>query len=265
MLRFLGESIRSLEVSRRLNNIFGPARHKFYDDDFNWETYTAAKYEPQIKRLEKLFTLHAGTDVQFDESAKKLSFETSNLHPNAFTIYELIGILGAKTVFEVGCGAGDHLRNIKQIYPSVGIAGGDRSPEQLRLLARRNPEVGSNCFQQDITMPYSSRWPQSELVFSQTVIMHIKTAVSHLNALSNMFKMASHYVVLSENFGCHPFVEDIKLLHEGGYIDWKQVHFHTHNFMGNPHCLVVSRDECCLPKLTDYSALPYATKKRFAA
>lgn len=114
-------------------------------------------------------------------------------------------------------------------------------------------------------MPCSSRWPREELVFSQTVIMHIKTAVSHLNALSNMFKMTTDYVVLNENFGCHSFVEDIRLLHTGGYIDWDQVHFHTHDFMGKPHCLIVSRRKCSLPELTDYSILPYATKKKYAA
>ncbi len=56
--------------------------------------------------------------------------------------------------------------------------------------------------------------------------MHIHTAVSHLVALANMARMARKYVLLMENHQCHNFVLDIQHLHEGGHLDWNDLHIH---------------------------------------
>ena len=253
----------ALELKRRLANIVGPAQRKFYDDDFNWDTYTRDKYGPQQKQIAKEFDLRVGRDVYFDSEKQQLCEGSAKLHPNSFCIYESVGKLAAKSVIEIGCGGGDHLHNIKTIYPEVEVRGGDRSVEQLKFLRERNPEIADDTFQQDITMPLSSKWPKAELVYSQAVIMHIKTAVSHLNAMANMFHLASDYVVLMENYGCHPIVEDVTRLHEGGHIPWENVHFHVIHYHNKPYCLVVSRTPCDLPVLEDYMALPNATKIRY--
>ena len=89
------------------------------------------------------------------------------------------------------------------------------------MAADRHPEIQSKLGLQDITMPYSANWPKVDLVYTQAVIMHIHTAVSHLVALSNMFCCAEKHVLLVENNQCHNFVEDIMALHSGGHLLWQ--------------------------------------------
>jgi len=243
----------------------GSARNRFYGDDFNWDTYTRDKYAPQQETMQKYRDLHVDERVYFDNVSQKLEIGDARLHPNFHALYEAVGVLAPKRVLEVGCGGGDHVRNLTALYPEMDIRGGDRSTEQLKFLQERNPHIAGSTFLQDITMPLSSSWPRAELVYSQAVIMHIKTAVSHLNALANMFNLAEKYVVLMENFGCHPFVDDIKRLHQGGHLHWDHVHFHVQLLNGEPWALVVSREPCSLPVLEDYFSLPLARKIRYAA
>ena len=56
--------------------------------------------------------------------------------------------------------------------------------------------------------------------------MHIHTAVSHLVALSNMFRCAKKHVLLVENIQCHNFVEDIMALRAGGHLPWQNMQLH---------------------------------------
>lgn len=252
-----------LDLKRRLEYIVGPGRKKFFNDDFNWDTYTKCKYGPQQKRVDAQHDTRLDERVYFDREKCRLETGDANLHPNSKTIYEVMGVLGAQSTLEVGCGSGDHVRNLKFLYPDLQVYGGDRSEEQLKFLRARNPEIAKFTFLQDITMPLSSKWPTVDVVYSQAVIMHIKTAVSHLNALANMFNLAGKYVVLMENFGCHPFVDDIRRLREGGHLNWEQVHFHVHHFEGSPHCLIAARQPCSLPVLDDYFELPKARKIRY--
>lgn len=250
-------------IKKRFHQWTGPGRKRFFNDDFNWETYTRDKYGPQQVVLDRDYDLQVDDRASFDSNANRLNTGSLRLHPNFHTVYETIGKLAPASVYEIGCGGGDHVRNLSRLYPQMEIHGGDRSINQIEFLKERNPEVAELVQQQDITMPFSSHWRTAELVYSQAVIMHIKTAVSHLVALSNMFRMAERYVVLMENYGCHPFVDDIKQLHEGGHLTWENVHFHEAHCDGRPYCLVVSREPCDLPLLQDYFALPHATKIRY--
>ena len=254
-----------LELRRRLRNILGASRRKFHNDDFNWDTYTRDKYAPQQEKTRLNYVLQIDDRVRFDAAAQKIDTGGASLHPNVQALYGAIGILSPKSVLEVGCGGGDHVHNLKKLYPNLEVRGGDRSSQQLAFLRARNPEVANMTFLQDITMPLSTHWPRVDLVYSQAVIMHIKTAVSHLTALANMFSLAEKHVVLMENFGCHPFVDDINRLHQGGHLRWDEVHFHVQQHNGRPRCLVVSREPCVLPKLEDYFLLPHARKIRYAA
>lgn len=259
----LSRQIRNFELMRRLKNLIGPARRRHFDDDFNWDTYTVDKYGPQQVRLDEEFDMRVDERVYFDKTSRKLVTGNAKLIPNSKTIYEIVGLLRVQSVLEIGCGGGDHIRNLKTLYPEIAVYGGDRSTEQLNFLASRNPEIAASTFVQDITMPLSSKWPRVDLVYSQAVIMHIKTAVSHLNALANMLNLAAEYVVLVENFGCHHFVDDIRKLHAGGHLNWENVHFYVHEYEGKPYGLIVARKPCSLPPLEDYFSLPNAKKIRY--
>lgn len=250
-------------IKKRFHQWTGPGRNRFFQDDFNWNTYTRDKYGPQQQVLEREWTLQFGDDIRFDAEQGKLDTGSHRVHPNMVALYEVVGKLSPQTVYEIGCGGGDHMHNLMQLYPNMQVHGGDRSKEQLAFLRDRNPEVADFTIQQDITMPFSDRWGKSDLVYSQAVIMHIKTAVSHKVALSNMFRMANDYVVLMENYGCHPFVDDILELKDGGHLAWDSVHFYAHRMEGQPYCLVVSREPCDLEPMTDYFAFPSAQKRRY--
>ncbi len=69
--------------------------------------------------------------------------------------------------------------------------------------------------------------------------------------------LADDYVVLMENYGCHPFVDDIRMLHEGSQIPWEQVHFHVASFEGQHGAARAARSTemppADLPVNLDYS------------
>lgn len=170
-----------------------------------------------------------------------------DIHPNHLLILEIIGQLKAASVHEVGCGGGDHVANASVLYPEVKVTGGDRGATQLDLALQRHPELQGKVGLQDITMPFSSQWPCSELVYTQAVIMHIHTAVSHMVALSNMVRMAQKHLLLMENIQCHNFVRDIKALHAGGHLDWTQLNIYQVTGTTGARAILLSNQELDYP------------------
>jgi SAM-dependent methyltransferase len=229
-------------------------RRRFFDDDFDWSRYTET-YTRQIAQISRDTDLWITGNAYFDPATGRLDAGSARLHPNSRAIYEIVGALGVASVHEVGCGAGYHLHNLAKIYSGLRISGGDRSAGQLGLLKERSPDVADRVIEQDITMPMSRRWPRADLVYTQAVLMHIQTAVSHLVALANLINLADRYVVLMENYRRHPFVDDVSRLAEGGHLDWPEVNFHYYPVDGRPYCLVLARGACDLPRLTDYASL----------
>lgn len=253
----------ALELRRRLRVLFGPARRRYFGDDFNWDTYTRDKYGPQLERMAREHTLQLGEGVSFDPASGQLRGAPDNLHPNFRAVYEIVGRLKPRSVLEIGCGGGDHMANLLRLYPDTEVRGVDRSPAQLALAAQRNPGITGQVEVRDMTMPWSTRWAQAELVYSQAVIMHINTAVSHLVALSNMFRLAQRHVVLMENYACHPFHDDVRRLFDGGQIDWPDLHAYAYPIGGRPYCLMYSRDRLDLPVLERYTDLPGADRPKY--
>ena len=197
-------------------------KRRFYDDDFDWDKYTVDSYARRLKG-----DIESEYDTKFDPSKAEIEFASGcvhlkgkNLHPNHQLLLDATAFLKPTSVHEVGCGGGDHVANINRLFPECTVSGGDRALTQLEMAINRHPELKGKLGLQDITMPYSSKWPKADLVYSQAVIMHIHTAVSHLVALSNMFRCAKKHVLLVENTQCHNFVEDIMALHCGGHLPW---------------------------------------------
>ncbi len=233
-----------------LNRLFYKNR-KFYDDDFDWNNYTTDSYERRVKG--DIETKHLAKakqeDLSFDASTGKVSVRSGTLHENHQLILEAIGWLKPKSVHEVGCGGGDHVAHASKLYPEIRVTGSDRAEGQLDLAKRRHPELGDKLGLQDITMPFSTQWPQAELIYSQAVLMHIHTAVSHFVGLSNMTRMASQYVLLMENYQCHNFVSDIKALWEGGHLPWESLNIHRFDGSTGARAILLSKDKLNLPLL----------------
>jgi len=202
---------------------------RFYDDDFDWDNYTRDSYARRIKNdIESEYVTKVDpSQAKIDFASGRVRLKGVNMHPNHQLLLDAIAHLHPASVHEVGCGGGDHVANITRLFPECAVSGGDRGLSQLKMAADRHPELQGKLGLQDITMPYSSHWPKADLVYSQAVIMHIHTAVSHLVALSNMFRCAKKHVLLVENTQCHNFVEDIMALHCGGHLLWKNMQLHV--------------------------------------
>ena len=203
-------------------------KRRFYDDDFDWDNYTNDSYERRLKGdiESKYVTNVQSSQAEIDFAAGCVFLNGAEMHPNHHLLLDAIAYLKPTSVHEIGCGGGDHVANISRLFPNCAVSGGDRGLTQLEMATDRHPELQGKLGLQDITMPHSSHWPKVDLVYSQAVLMHIHTAVSHLVALSNMFNCAKKYVLLVENYQCHNFVEDIIALRSGGHLPWHNMQLH---------------------------------------
>lgn len=224
---------------------------KFYDDDFDWENYTADSYQRRLKKdVESEYSaISTAGQLRFDPATGHVSSEGAPLHPNPHLILEAIGQLAPASVHEVGCGGGDHVAHAAGLFPEIRVTGGDRGATQLDLALSRHPELAGQIGVQDITMPFSTQWPRAELVYTQAVIMHIHTAVSHFVALANMVRQAEKYVLLVENLQCHNFVADIRALHAGGHLAWESLHIHRFDGSTGGRGILLSREALDYPVL----------------
>jgi SAM-dependent methyltransferase len=249
-----------LEIQRkhRFAHVFENKPINAQDDDFNWETYND-HYRQELRDIQETHTLKLNPGEYSFENDKLVKIkDVLPLHPNHRLLYETIFLLKPLKVIEIGCGGGDHLFNLNLLIPKIEIAGYDRSTEQLNLVLERSPNLKGKILELDITMPFSSKLPLVDLVYTQAVIMHIKTGNGHLVALSNLFKLASKQVVLMENWTSHPFLDDVKFLFEQGMLPWKQLYFYFRRapeLQNKPHLMVASSEPLFFEPLNSYSQL----------
>lgn len=230
-------------------------------DDFDWCTYTE-DYRRELSQMEDQFAVELRPDdYRFTGgSGGRLERDraASPLHPNHRLLYETMLQLTPHSVVEAGCGAGYHLHNLQMLQPELVVSGLDRSREQLDLLQERSPGLRSKTRVVDLTLPLPRSLAPSDVAFTQAVLMHIKTGNNHLNALANLFSLASRQIVLMENWLNHPFLDDILRLHADHMLPWTSVHPYVRRspeLDGRPHLIVISRQPLDLEPLQDYSIL----------
>lgn len=224
---------------------------KYYDDDFDWDNYTQDSYHRRLQKDVETEYRAISTEGQltFDASTGHVTSHGAPIHPNQQLILEMVGQLLPETVHEVGCGGGDHIANVGALYPQVMVSGGDRGATQLELALQRHPELQGRLGLQDITMPFSHRWPKADLIYTQAVIMHIHTAVSHFVALANLVRQANKYVLLVENQQCHNFVRDLQSMIDGGHLEWEEANLYMVEGSGGARGILISRAPLELPVL----------------
>lgn len=244
-----------------LRRIFYKKR-KFYDDDFDWEGYTADSYHRRLKGdVETQYrAVSEQGQLQFDAETGAVQSQGEDIHPNHKLIFEMIGQLAVASAHEVGCGGGDHVANAAALYPEVEVTGGDRGATQLDLALQRHPGLKGKIGLQDVTMPFSHQWPRPDLVYTQAVIMHIHTAVSHMVALSNMVRMARKHVLLMENHQCHNFVQDINALHVGGHLDWEKLNTYQVTGSTGARAILLSNQDLEFPVLSTDAEIRQGSK-----
>ncbi len=236
-------------------------RRKFYDDDFDWDNYTKDSYQRRlIEGGTESELLAVPGDLEFDAGSGVVSTAKPRLHMNSLTIYEAIGQLQPNSVHEVGCGGGVHVGNAAVLFPEIPMSGGDRSTEQLKLALQQHKNLQGRVFEQDITMPLSKHWPKADFVFTQAVLMHIHTAVSHFVALSNLVAISNKYVFLMENFQCHNFVQIIRALADGGHFVWPETHVYEFTGSRGNKGILLSKAKLNYPELADDAPLRAGVK-----
>ena len=247
-----------VNIGYRLKKIANMIRTgKRVSDDYDWKYYSGI-YRQGLEGAGKDHTLVLKVgDYRFDSGKLERKGEILPLIENHRIIYETLLQLDPGTVFEVGCGCGDHLHNIKMLNSRIGVYGIDISEGQLDFLKQRHPDLGDSVKQYNITVPLKDNvLPEADIVFSQAVIMHIRE--NHLIGLENMFRLARQQVVLMENWKRHEFMDDIKSLFDKKRLTWENVHFHYRNSSetGKPHLMIISRSPLSqYPVLTTYNTL----------
>ena len=193
-------------LQRQIDKLKGKTR-----DDFDWKLYNILYRGEMIDIAKEHTQILKEDDYTFkDNKLVKIKEELLPLHPNHRLLYETIAQLWPATVFELGCGGGDHLHNIDLLVNNTKLYGVDLSDEQLTFLRERHPNLNAVINQYDCTLPFPSTFPLVNIAYTQAVIMHIQTGNSHMIALSNLFRVAIKQVVLMENWRKHEFMEDIK-------------------------------------------------------
>ncbi len=237
-------------------------QRKFYDDDFDWDNYTADSYQRRIKRdIETTFRPYSTKgELSFDTANGRIISQGAPIHPNQELILEVIGRLAPQTVHEAGCGGGDHIATVAGVFPKVEVSGGDRGATQLDMALSRHPELAGRLGRQDLTMPFSDQWPKADLVYSQAVLMHIHTAVSHFVALANLAHQAQQHVLLVENVQCHDFVADLNALHQGGHLPWKALNLYVVRGSSGAQGILMSKEPQPFDPLTSDAQLREGSK-----
>lgn len=205
-------------------------RNKKFNDDFNWNIYTIF-YSEEIRLGEKINTLKLNiNDYKFSKNKLfKVNNSIKPLHDNHKALYESILIINNNDIAEIGCGGGDHLHNLKLLKPDVNIHGYDRSHEQISFLKRRHKQAFDVSY---IDITESKLNKKYNLIYTQAVLMHISEKDDRFhNAIINILRSASKYIVLMENWTRHDYVKSFKdasMKVKG----WDKIYFHTHSING---------------------------------
>ncbi len=227
------------------------------NDDFNWDRYHLY-YQQELISTGKFHTLlpQAG-DFEFSEHViKKNNPLVQDLHPNHQLLYEIILNINPKSILEVGCGGGDHLRNLKFFNPEFNALGADRSEEQIRTLKQRHPTLNTSISLNDITIEHSAL-PRADLAYTQAVLMHISETNNRLRfALNNILQAANSHIVLLENWTQHNFLIELResINQSPG---WENSEFYFVTSLGatNVRALILSKTELQFEKLLTYDQL----------
>lgn len=224
-------------------------------DMFNWSLYSL-HYKGELIEAKKSYTmdLKPGDYIFINSELTKNNDKIKPLYSNHRFLYETILQLNPDSVFEMGCGNGMHLNNLRVLNPGLKLSGIDLLEKQIQLLQKNYPNLRATVKQANATLPFSGKLPPADVAFTQAVIMHIHTDKLHLMALENLFKMAKKYVILMEGAKSHQFMEDIKELHSKKLIDWEKIYFYYRidKETNRPTSIICSNETLDYPILTDY-------------
>lgn len=196
-----------------------PVLDRKLTDDFHgdWSDYTE-HYMAGLAESPVLANLSPG-QYQVIDGKIRLAEGLPPLHLNHRAIYETALDLRPSSIIEIGCGAGDHLANLRQLLPDAEIHGCDLLATQLAVADERHP--GLQTFVHDIVTGVSPQ--RAELAYTQAVLMHLGSG-RLLAALWHIFATATDYVLMMEHWNCHDFYQNIQALATTRCFPWDELH-----------------------------------------
>jgi hypothetical protein len=215
---------------------------KRFTDGVNWKSYNK-HYLEELKITEKTNTLLIkDQDVIIQDG--RIKYNKENIKPLLVShelLYEAISRLNPSEVLEVGCGAGDHLANLKSLNSTLDCRGVDLLSMQIDSLNLRHPNNKFNLSVADLTLA-GCPLPETELVFTHAVLMHISEKENrYQNALENIFNAAQKHVVLMENWTQHDFFNDVNACLRN-HPEWK-IYFETSSRDQQTRIMIISKME----------------------
>lgn len=216
-------------------------RRMLSGDDFNWSKYHL-HYRQEISSISRANNLILD-HKNFSLVRGKLNLlEPNSILPSHHALYESIALLEATSVLEVGCGGGDHLKNLSTIFPRKTVRGIDLSREQIAFALERHPALDGSLSVLDISRDAPPQALQSDLVFSHAVLMHISEKGGRFErALENMFSRANSAVVMVENWQQHDFLSAVRKICASSK-KWSnaQVYFHESSAFLGARAMIVA-------------------------
>lgn len=196
------------------------------NDEYIWENYTP-EYSGQLREMVQ--------NDKFDffvrnyEIVDKSPVFHDNLVSNWKELYSLIYEKNPKSVFEFGCGACYHLRNLMTLCPQIEISGADYLQSQIdfgKEFIPKDLEFPKNVSSRDLTGDVSDL-PKVELVYSQAVVMHLNSEKA-VKMMRNMGEVAEKYIIMVEGVRNHEnwyelvnyALPDWKMTLTNNYIDY---------------------------------------------
>lgn len=186
------------------------------DEYKNWENYTE-DYSNQIAN--EMSKVHSLFITKFQIHYGNIWFrDADNLHPNWKEIYNFVIEKKIQSVFECGCGSGQHLKNINIINPSVELNGCDLLQSQLDFGINGlhiEPFILKNVTTTDLSIDgaYQKFNKTVDMVYTQAVLMHLNTTKA-ISFLTNMLMLSHKYVLLIERPNDHDFLAYFDLIKE---------------------------------------------------
>jgi SAM-dependent methyltransferase len=223
---------------------------KRFADGVNWSAYNG-HYLEELKITSKTNTLIIQKNKVSVINGKLQSID-SKMKPLILShqlLYETILDLNPGEVLEVGCGAGDHLANLKTLIPEIKCNGVDLLQKQLDSLEVRHPRNDFELNTRDITSP-NCVLPKVELVFTHAVLMHISEKNHRFaNAIENVFESATKHIVLVENWTQHDFMSEALRFVEK-HPEWR-IYYGKSELDSTARVMVISREKLRNQKILD--------------
>ncbi|MBU1307310.1 MAG: class I SAM-dependent methyltransferase [Alphaproteobacteria bacterium] len=227
------------------------------NDDFDWKRYPKL-YREELKGIERIHTLRLRkVDFAYEDGVVSQKNATAlPLHPNHQHLYELILGLKPVSVLEVGCGGGDHLRNMQELDGAIKLYGIDRSEGQMQTLRERHPDILASLSVVDLTDSQSTL-PTVDLTYSQAVLMHISETNGRFDiALRNILRSTRRHVILIENWTEHDFLLNARqaMNSEPSWLSGN-IHFSQLRHNHSVRAMILSKEPVPFPPLERYSDL----------